>query len=70
MSMADPFSCAALLGHRHFVVCQYRQGSITSIRKALSQEESHTTAVKRTAVDRIEKGARIISAGKFLSGLI
>jgi hypothetical protein len=26
--------------------------------------------VKKTAVDRIEKEARIISAGKFLSGLI
>jgi uncharacterized protein len=26
--------------------------------------------VKKTAVDKIEKGARIISAGKFLFGLI
>ena len=26
--------------------------------------------VKKSGVDRIEKGARIISAGKFLSGLI
>jgi predicted AAA+ superfamily ATPase len=26
--------------------------------------------VKKTAVDRIEKGTRLISAGKFLSGLI
>lgn len=26
--------------------------------------------VKKSALDRIEKGARIISAGKFLSGLI
>jgi len=26
--------------------------------------------VKKSGVDRLEKGARILSAGKFLSGLI